>query len=244
MNLKTLGLAFLDLVFPPREACPFCGGNSTGAQVCADCRRTMEGYLREPFCSVCGRYFTGSGRHMHICKDCRETPRPFLLARAAGPYEGLLKDAVHGLKFHNKRGLASHLAAGMVAAARAETGFNRVSAVVPVPMSPGRLRERGFNQADLLAGEVSATLGLPLLKAVRKIKETPAQTGIGRRQRQKNLQGAFDVPDRSSVHGRVLLVVDDVITTAGTLEAVAGILLAAGASLVLGLAAASGRTGL
>jgi ComF family protein len=130
----------------------------------------------------------------------------------------------------------------MAATARADQSFKRAGAVVAVPMSSGRLRERGFNQSELLAGEVSEALGLPLLNVVCKLRETPAQTGLDRRLRLKNLQGAFDVSEPSLVRGRALLVVDDVITTTGTLEAVAGALLSAGASLVLGLAAASGRT--
>lgn len=240
MLLKRLALDFLDLIFPPREVCPFCGCRSPEGKVCGACHRRMRSFLKEPHCLICGRFFNGGGGL--LCRDCRESPRPFKLVRAAGPYEGIIKEAVRKIKYQNKRWLARNLALYMIAAAGNDSWYNRAGAVVPVPMWPGRQRDRGFNQAELLAGEVAFGLGLPIIRPVQKIRETPAQTGLDRAQRLNNLRGTFEVTDKTRVRGKVILLVDDVVTTAATMEAVAAALSQGGASLVLGLAAAAGRT--
>ncbi len=240
MMLKRLALDFLDLIFPPREICPFCGCRSPEMKVCGACHRQMKSYLKEPHCLVCGRFFNGRGES--LCRDCRESSRPFKLVRAAGPYEGIIRESVRKLKYQNKRWLARNLANYMIAAARNHPGYSRAGAVVPVPMSPGRLRDRGFNQAELLAREVASGLGLPFICPVQKIRETKAQTGLERVQRLNNLKRTFKVADKTQVRGKVILLVDDVVTTVATMEAVAGALSQSGADLVLGLAAASGRT--
>lgn len=239
----------MDLLFPPRRACPFCGSFHPNAELCDQCQRMMSDFSGETVCTVCGRFFGDirlSGRPGRTaaltCRECRETPRCFALARAAGPYEGVLKEAVHKLKYHNNRRLAAFLALYMLRAAAANPLFSQVQGVVPVPMSPGRLRERGFNQAELLAKEVAGGLGLPLWKAVSKIKETPTQTSLDQIKRKSNLSGAFSVTQRKMIERKTLLLVDDVITTGNTMDSVSRIMLEFGAVKVVALAASSGRT--
>ena len=109
------------------------------------------------------------------------------------------------------------------------------SLIIPVPLSPQRQKQRGFNQAELIAAHISTLLMRPLnTQAVEKIKETEAQTGIGSaRIREKNLHGAYKVTDKSAVKGRRILLIDDVITTGSTLNEVAKTLKKAGAESVV-----------
>lgn len=118
-------------------------------------------------------------------------------------------------------------------------GGRRFDAVVPVPLHPVRERERGFNQADLLAGELSRYLGVPRRRLLRRILPTPQQAGFDREKRMENLRGAFalrrDVPPDSS-----LLLVDDVATTGVTLDTCAAVLNEAGAAAVCAVVVARG----
>lgn len=125
---------------------------------------------------------------------------------------------------------------------RREAVYREASAVVPVPLSLARLQERGFNQADLLAGVVSENCGLELVRALRKVVDTPAQAQLDRDARRQNIKNSFRVLNTPVVRGKTVIVVDDVFTTGSTLSAAAETLLEAGVKEVFGLVLASGRT--
>jgi len=103
--------AALDLVFPPRQACPLCGGASPKAAVCSECAMLLAGYANERACSCCGSYPSSGNLGVNLinpgqpvlCPDCR-SGRPFELARAVGPYEDPLREAVHRLKYYRAGG--------------------------------------------------------------------------------------------------------------------------------------------
>jgi ComF family protein len=111
--------------------------------------------------------------------------------------------------------------------------------ILPVPLSPSRLTERGFNQAELLAHPLAAEFGWDFSPDIlRRERNTPQQTRLSARERWGNVAGAFAVNDGASVEGRRILIVDDVCTTRATLEACATPLLRAGAAGVWGLVVA------
>lgn len=115
----------------------------------------------------------------------------------------------------------------------------KVDGIVYVPMTKKAERKRGYNQAELLADALSGLTGIPVLRgAVQKHKDTPTQKNLPRAVRLKNLQNAFKV-DKNAVMGRVLLVVDDVMTTGGTLDSMSESLKRAGAQKVFAVTAAS-----
>lgn len=260
----------LDLLFPPRRICPLCGAAGREGEICPRCREMLAGYRRRTACVRCGRFLPPSvgaavcaaGRGPAICSDCRSGIFPFAAARAAGPYEGLLREVVHRLKYHRRRSLARPLG-GLLAAAAAEllragrpagtaapplspvevrTPFGRGGPLlVPVPVSARRLRERGFNHAELLAREAGGVLGLPVAPVLLKTKETPPQVGLSGAVRRVNLAGVFALADRGAVAGRPVLLIDDVLTTGSTAAGCARALLDGGAAGVWVAVVAAGR---
>jgi len=239
---------FLNLIFPPRPECPFCGRASSRGDVCGACRDVLRGYRGETSCKRCGRLPAGrvepDSSGTLLCGDCRKRDWPFVLARAGGPYEGFLREVLHRFKYAGQRSLAPHLASLMVEAFRSELYFSGVGIdlILPVPLSKEKLRQRGFNQAALLAGEVGNRLQIAVDRGIlSKDFETPSQAGLNRSAREANLAGAFSVRYPERLYGRKVLIIDDVFTTGSTLAAVAAVILQGGADRVFGLSAASVR---
>jgi ComF family protein len=157
---------------------------------------------------------------------------PYSAGASLGPYEGGLRTLIHELKYRGRRRVAGRLADLLVALPQVRDLVHR-AVLVPVPLHPRREGERGFNQAQLLAGEVARRAGLepPRLALVRR-KDTAPQTGLSAARRRSNVAGAFAVRRRAQVAGRVVVLVDDVMTTGATVRACARALREAGAAEV------------
>ena len=151
------------------------------------------------------------------------------MARALGAYEGTLRLAVHALKYQGRRSIAPRLAC--LLAGRCKAVLDDADAVVPVPLHWRRRWTRGFNQSE----EIARYLRLPVVCALRRVRHTPPQAGLGADRRAMNLRGAF-APRRtgrsSGVHGRRVVLLDDVSTTGATVAACAAVLKEAGAAEV------------
>ena len=237
----------LNLIFPPKPQCPFCNETVPGGELCGRCLAVIEKYRREPYCNRCGR-LPGKGAALYnkstalLCYECRKRDWPFVLARAAGPYESIMKEAIHRFKYAERRSLAGPLAGLMAETIRAEPSFAVVDLILSVPLSGEKLRHRGFNQAALLAREVGALLQIPVDgRSLVKGFETPSQAGLSRSARESNLAGAFQVTNAGKLQGKNILLIDDVFTTGSTLSAAATVLIKSGARQVFGLTAATGR---
>ncbi|MDO8614256.1 MAG: ComF family protein [Dehalococcoidia bacterium] len=224
----------LDLLFPPR--CAGCG--AFGAFLCDPCL-AVAAPAGPPRCSVCWAPRDGEGRgdppeaDKLVCYRCRRRRPAFHAARAAFVYEGPVREAVHAFKFNGLSALAPVM--GALMAERLREWSPPVQAVVPVPLSGHRQRERGYNQSQLLAREISRQTGLPLAaKALRRARGgVPQVRQPDEEARRAGVAGAF-APGRPAVSGGILLV-DDVITTGATLDACARVLLHAGAEAVFAL---------
>ena len=210
--------------------------------VCSDCL-TLIRPIRGRVCSICGErvfaaYATSDARGARVCPVCRRAKRPFARAVAYGSYEGELRELVHLLKYGcvrpaaNPLGQSLALAIGLLLPGLAEKSV----IVVPVPLYKGKQRQRGFNQAELIAR--AALKALPETRfelasgVLRRVRETESQIGLTGHERRANLRGAFAVPRTGEVTGREVLLVDDVYTTGATVTECAGVLRRAGASQV------------
>jgi ComF family protein len=217
----------LDFVLPPR-----CGGCRTvGSWLCGRCRHRIR-RLEEPLCRRCGVELDSARRDC----GCRARLKSLTRLRSAVAYEGPVEHAVHRFKYEGWRRLAGPLAT-LVAERLAVEG---VSArwVVAVPLHPLRERQRGFNQAELLARELRQrlVLGSPPGVLVRT-RATPPQVGNDRKRRFENVLGAFDWNGRA-LEGESILLIDDVATTGATLDACASALRIAGSGPVTGVSVA------
>jgi ComF family protein len=153
------------------------------------------------------------------CFDCRARRQPLDWIDSWGIYERGIENLLHALKFGNQHFLAAPLALRMSAVVAARSDLE-LDLVIAVPMHRRKLRKRGYNQAELLAREVSANLALPLGKNLLvKSRDTDAQAHLPRQERRRNLRAAFEAS--SSVSGKAVLLVDDVCTTGETLRACA-----------------------
>ncbi|KUK41179.1 MAG: Phosphoribosyltransferase [Clostridia bacterium 62_21] len=231
--------ALLNLLFPCTPQCPLCGSRGTEG-VCEVCRQVLAVFRRRGVCACCGRYpERGEVPPGALCAICRKVSWPFVAARGAGPFESLLRKAIHRFKYGGRRSLAPVLGELMAEAAREESLFRAVEVCVPVPLTPARLNARGFNQAELLAREVGRRLGLEVVGALARVRETPPQVGLTRGGRAANIEGALVPLSTHGVRGRRVLLVDDVFTTGATAAASARALLRGGALEVYVLTAAT-----
>jgi len=163
-----------------------------------------------------------------LCDECRHHPRPFDRCRSAGIYDGALREAIHRVKFDGETALARSLGRWLARSLPGEAA--EADLVTPVPLHPRKIRERGFNQSEFLSGAVAAAASLPHRPGLlRKTTPTRSQTGLGRRDRRRNLRGTFSLPAGAAVAGKRVLLVDDIYTTGCTVEECARVLRRAGA---------------
>lgn len=217
----------LNLLLPAR--CLNCGGHaSDNHQLCGDCWKSLE-FITTPFCDCCGHPFVVDQSSL-ICGDCLHIPPLFTKGRAAFRYNSLIRELI--LKF--KHGDATYLAKPLGAwlAWSGKDLLARSDVILPVPLHRWRLFKRRYNQATLLARELSRRTQVPLLTNVLvRHKNTESQHGKTRQARQANVNAVFKItPERlSEVKKKSVLLIDDVWTTGATLNACVKTLKKAGA---------------
>ncbi len=203
--------------------------------VCQSCLDKINP-VRLPFCMSCGRFFDGAGS-LHLCLNClRERPH-FSRHRSCGYYRGELKDLILLYKYQGIMILGRELAKFAAAASGEEVDlWWEVEALIPVPLHRRRQRERGFNQAQVIARDLARHKKLELVdKSLVKVRNTPAQTSLEARERIQNVRGAFQVKNEEKIRNKVLLLVDDVFTTGSTINECSRVLKKAGAKEVRAL---------
>lgn len=226
--------AFCDALFPIDLTCDVCNDELVEEgrfRICSRCYGELP-FVGDRICLSCGAPIFGEGDY---CMRCQTTPGEYKMCRAPFAYRDSVKTLIYRLKFEKQKFVATTLGAFM-----AETFINERmdgEIAVFVPMTEGEKKKRGFNQSELLAEDVAARLNMPLLPALVKKKATGEQKSLDKKERQKNLEGAFECVFKE-VKGRRILLIDDIFTTGATANECARTLVKAGAKEVSVLTAA------
>lgn len=225
--------ALVNFFFPPR--CLLCGETLKEFQddrPCSLCLSRMK-FFSHPRCPRCGLVFMTASGDDHLCSGCLNEERYFTKARAIGPYEGVLLEAISRFKYQKASRLAKPLGMLLAEYEDPEFPFSEFDLLLPVPLHSKRLRERGFNQSLLLAGRVSRKHAISLdFTSLQRTRHTDPQTQLSGAERQKNIRGAFEVRRPGAIRGKKILLIDDVFTTGATVQECAKVLLKAGSKRV------------
>ena len=221
-GLQQLYRWFLDLILPPR--CVVCG--KVDIWLCETCTSQLS-FFEGPQCPKCGRLWKGSG----LCSFCRDRPPLVASIRSAFLFQGAIQDAIYAFKYRGARRVGILLAQCM-----AEFWLQTpetIDVLIPVPLHPDRERQRGYNQAAILAETLGCMIERPVATgALVRVRPTRSQTKLNVAERRRNVADAFTCVMGEDIRGRDIMLVDDVATTGATLDACAVALLAGGARSV------------
>ena len=235
--------SLLDLVYPP--VCLLCGESLVEGAMCELCQNDVQPVL-PPFCDRCGVPIYAEER---VCKICAEQEPPYHWSQAMGAYSGRLKRAIHLLKYDGKTALARPLGLMLAHSLSKPTYLfapetddaPAFDAVVPVPLHPSRLRQRGFNQAERIARTLAEAKHWKLdTQGLQRVRPTTTQTHKNAAERAANVRNAFAARTPLYFDGQTVLIIDDVCTTNATLWHCAAAVKNAGAKRVCVLALARG----
>lgn len=212
----------LDWVYPPQ--CAVCG--MPGYPLCLDCKNEIN-YITGKICPICGASIRQSALR---CDDCMKRLPAFDAVRSLAFYGGVIRECIHSLKYENNRSLGKYFAQLLCPIISQEAWL--INAVIPVPLSKERLKERGYNQAAAIAHPLALFLELPFQPyGLEQVRDTRSQVGLSAEERRMNVIGAFKaIPEL--VHHKNILLIDDVMTTGATLESCAQVLKEAGSEKV------------
>jgi len=225
----------LEFLFPKK--CVSC--RKFGDYICTDCFTRLD-FDVPPICGVCGKGAIGGLTHP-ICKTKHTIDGVF----TSVVYKGVSKKLVYQFKFQpNLSVLQSVLGdifyEGIIQHEGFYNAITKDSYLAPIPLHSSRMRERGYNQAMLLAKTLAARTGLPVKTLLQRVNKTPSQVGKTEMERRENMSGAFKVVKSLANPPETVFLIDDVITSGATCNEAAGVLKKAGVKKVWGLAFAHG----
>ncbi len=229
--------SLISLFYPP--FCLQCRAAIEPNQfLCENCEPSAL-RIRPPFCQACSEPFDGAISSTFACANCANRTLHFETAVSAYRSRGVVRRAVHELKYDEQIQLRHLVGSWLDAALDDDRLAGRTfDLIVPVPLHSARRRERGFNQAEVLARIVAARRSIPCQPALKRVRYTTTQTAFDRTERMKNLHDAFRLRKKADVRDLHVLLIDDVLTTGATLSECARVLKAAGAASVCAATAA------
>ncbi|MGI5842026.1 MAG: double zinc ribbon domain-containing protein [Christensenellales bacterium] len=221
-----------NLLYPENFKCVFCGDELPKADrvsTCSHCQKNLPFIKSENTCKKCGDKITGTGKY---CYNCKGYKRKFDMAAAPFVYEGKVKDVVHKFKYDNAKYLFYPSASFM-----ARVFFEKVQyadLIIPVPMHAKAKKKRGYNQAEMLALSLAEITGIKCESEVLvKEHETQKQADLDFKDRQENLKSAFKIKDKQKIKGKLVVLVDDILTSGATANECSAVLKKAGAKKVV-----------
>lgn len=219
---------FLNLIFPPK--CIFCGvtlGHDAVVEACDQCRAGVVASHRKDI----------PPEELDVEKAWCDR------AMVAFEYDGPIRECIMNFKYHDKPSYGRTLGQMLIAAISGNLDMSRFDLVMGIPLHKSRMKERGYNQSELMANSIAALTGLPRgTGLVERVRNTSSQSLLTREQRRENMAAAFRVNRLDKVRGKSILLVDDVLTTGSTLNECSRVLKEAGAKEVVAVALASRRS--
>lgn len=218
----------LSLFYP--ATCVVCSENVEPSEYLCERCIGLATRIKPPFCEKCSEPFPGAITQTFSCANCEHRVLHFDSAVAAYRSRGVVRRLVHQFKYSGQRFLRFPIAEWLCETLRdPRLDGRRFDVIVPVPLHPARERERGFNQAQLLAEILADFATLPLCPLLERVRYTSTQTAHDRAERMENLRDAFRLRKNRDVRDLRVLLIDDVLTTGSTLSECARVLKAAGA---------------
>ena len=219
--------ALFNTVYPPR--CTLCGADGFDDQdLCLECFLALP--WNRDFCHQCALPLPDSSGDDAICGECLNRSPGFSQSLSLFRYEGDVVSLIHQLKFNEKLRI-SRLLGEMLADCIHINNAEIPDTIIPVPLSSKRLRQRGFNQSIEIARPVARRWNIALdTSSVRRARDTQSQTGLDRKQRRKNIRGAFEVKKPLGVQH--VAIIDDVVTTTSTVAELSRVLKRSGVERV------------
>ena len=229
--------AAASLLYPP--ACALCGGKTRAGEYLCEICEAKAIRIMAPFCQQCSEPFDGAISTVFTCANCAHRTIYFDAAVTAYRGRGIVRQIIHEFKYGRQIHLR-HLVARWLCAAFDDERLRgrKFDIIVPVPLHPTRQRERGFNQASLLAELLSPCISVSCKPLLKRTRYTTTQTALDRAERMENLRNAFRLRKKADVRGLRVLLIDDVLTTGSTLSECARVLKRAGATSVYAATAA------
>lgn len=232
-----VGKILLDLLFPRR--CPVCDDitDRMGEAVCRKCRDKII-YIKEPCCMKCGKQLKRD--EQEYCGDCLKSRHYYIQGTALYDY-GSMADSIFRFKYAGRMEYSTFYGEELYRKKRDWLSSICPDALVPVPAHASRKRKRGYNQAELLARELSKRSGIPVnARLIARTGKTAPLKGLSRAQRQNNLKRAFKIR-QNDVKLNTIVIVDDIYTTGSTIDAMAKAMQEAGIANIYFITLAIGR---
>jgi ComF family protein len=212
---KTLA-CISDLIYPP--SCAICGKPSDEA-ICAECATNLT-KISYSYCPICGYKLKDDD---FFCPMHEEAP--LLFVRPSAPFDPVYRELIHELKFYGGVDIANFFGIILGKIIKDEKIFADYHVILPVPLHSRRLKERSYNQSEILAKMASTISEREFLNdCALRIRETEAQTKLGVKERVENVRGAFDIINSDRINGKSIIIIDDVVTTGATTNEIARIL--------------------
>ncbi|MFC1658195.1 ComF family protein [Candidatus Omnitrophota bacterium] len=233
----------LNIIYP--ETCPVCSRPSKNSHIqsllCPDCLQAIKKNT-PPLCALCGRQIRGEQIAKRACPECL-TDRGLCFDRSLSPciYEGVTRELIHKFKYQNRDYLNSFLSSLLIDCIRQNRiGLDNFNLVIPIPLHKTRLREREFNQAELIARSVAREFSIALSPGnLWRKHNRRAQVELNDVERRNNVKGCFALRNPEEIKHKNILLIDDVLTTGATCSEAASVLKTAGAGSIFVLTLAN-----
>ncbi len=230
---------FINIVYPVFCAVCACNINENpGIGICESCLKKIQVNV-SPFCPECGFKINAISQSKQPCVFCKDTHYNFDRALNVCGYQGIAKTCIHLFKYKRKIALGVILADIMTRFLKEHATISEIDIVSAVPLHSSKIRERGFNQADIFAVRISDSLKLAYSSNnLCRVRKTRSQFSLNKKQRAENLAEAFTCKDAKQFRGKSVLLIDDIFTTGATFNECARVLKQAGARRVIAVSMA------